>query len=297
MFWALALAMVLLVLLGLLWPLRAGRVRQMNLAGTQHAFLDVQQGVFSAQWRELEHEYRQGLLTAEHYHQACTELQRRLLAEAVPTAQAGPQAGQSAETRFHSWARPATLGLIVLGVPMSALTGYYFWGQPNGLSIASSVEQSTAQSTPIGAAEIAGMVERLAQRVQKTPDDVEAWAMLARSYKVMGQYADAANAYAELLKRSERSPALLAEYAQMLAMSGEGFKGKAGQLVAEALKQAPDDPQILLLAGAAAREAQQWPLAMRYWERALSKLDPESEAAQALRDLLAQMRRAETKKE
>ena len=52
----------------------------------------------------------------------------------------------------------------------------------------------------------------------------------------------------------EKDAELLADYAELLAITNNGFKGRPAELLDKALKLAPEDPQVLLLAGAAAGE-------------------------------------------
>jgi cytochrome c-type biogenesis protein CcmH len=136
------------------------------------------------------------------------------------------------------------------------------------------------------------MVAKLAERLKQNPDDPKGWVMLARSYKAMGRYPEAAEAYGKGMSLVEKEPVLLADYAEMLAITGDGFRGKPTELIDKALKLAPDDPQILLLAGAAAGERRDFRAAVQYWEKVLPQLEPGSEEAEALGAALAQAREA-----
>ena len=49
---------------------------------------------------------------------------------------------------------------------------------------------------------IRGMVEGLAARLERQPDDLEAWRMLARSWGVLGEAEKSADAYAEVARRA-----------------------------------------------------------------------------------------------
>ncbi|RMF72124.1 MAG: c-type cytochrome biogenesis protein CcmI, partial [Alphaproteobacteria bacterium] len=60
------------------------------------------------------------------------------------------------------------------------------------------VEMMKAVRSGNPGAAIAQMVERLRARLEKDPDDAEGWAMLARSYEVMGRPADALHALRRL---------------------------------------------------------------------------------------------------
>jgi cytochrome c-type biogenesis protein CcmH len=115
------------------------------------------------------------------------------------------------------------------------------------------------------------MVEGLEARLKANPDDPEGWAMLARSHKFMGNMAAAAADYAHIENDPlmAGNPDMLSDYAESIALSGKGFKGKPTQLLAKALKLAPDHPNALLLAGAAALEAGDKAKAVGYWEKVL----------------------------
>ena len=65
------------------------------------------------------------------------------------------------------------------------------------------------------------MVESLAQRLKANPDNPQGWAMLARSYKVMGRIDDAINAYKQAGSLMETEPDLMADYADTVAMKNE----------------------------------------------------------------------------
>jgi cytochrome c-type biogenesis protein CcmH len=57
------------------------------------------------------------------------------------------------------------------------------------------------------AAMVRNMVSGLAARLQKTPDDLDGWRRLARAYQVLGQPADAARAYRQVLRLAPDDPA------------------------------------------------------------------------------------------
>ncbi len=71
---------------------------------------------------------------------------------------------------------------------------------------------------------INAMVERLAARLEKEPDDVEGWARLGRSYMVLNQPAKAREAYARAVKLKPDDAALK----QSLAEASAAASGKPG---------------------------------------------------------------------
>ena len=51
--------------------------------------------------------------------------------------------------------------------------------------------------------QIDAMVNKLAERMKANPDDPKGWLMLARSYKQMGRYAEAVDAFSHVEKIDE----------------------------------------------------------------------------------------------
>ena len=234
--------------------------------------------IFRDQLAELEREKADGSLLAADFEQARQELQKRLLEEV-------DDAGVAAEAASHAPSRPLAIGLLLL-IPVAALVGYTVLGNPVALDPA-----RTAAPPKMTAEQIDGMVQKLAERMQANPDDMQGWLMLARSYKTMGRYEEAAAAYGKAEKVIADDPELLASYAETLAMaSGTGLKGKPAQLIARALKLDPKQPHALFLAGAAAMEAGDKKQGIAYWEALLPQVEPGSEIDQLLRSGIDKMK-------
>jgi cytochrome c-type biogenesis protein CcmH len=144
------------------------------------------------------------------------------------------------------------------------------------------------------AAQIEGMVTKLAERLKANPDDMQGWLMLARSYKAMGRYAEAANAYRKAEKVVMQDAGLLADYAEAIAMgSATGMNGKPRELVDQALKLDAENPQALLLAGVAAMQAGNRAEALRHWEKLLPMLEPDSEIEAKLKRSIDKLKQGE----
>lgn len=266
-----AAVLVALVVLLLLPPLLRGRAvsradrRQANLA------------VFRDQEAELEKEKAAGTLGEADYQQAREELQRRLLEEADVAAEAvAPRQGPSRATAI----------VLALLLPAAALLGYTLLGNPKAL------DPRNLQAQPqVTAEQINDMVGKLAARMKDNPDDEKGWIMLARSYKTLGRLQEAADAYAKGGKLLQENAALLTDYAETLASLSEGrFAGKPTQLINQALKLNPEEPQALILAGVAAGEREDYKAAIGYWERLLPMVEPGSEEETSLKEALARLR-------
>lgn len=237
--------------------------------------------IFRDQLTELEREKAEGTLAEADFTQAKAELQRRLLEEVEDSADSGPSAAP-ASTRPS---RPLAIALL-LALPLAALAGYTLLGNPRALD----PEQRIAQPR-MSPAQIDAMVAKLAERMKDTPDDPKGWLMLARSYRSLGRYEQAAEAYGKAEKLVNDDPDLLASYAETLAMaSGKGLKGKATELVQRALKIDPKHGHSLFLAGAAAMDAGDRKQAIAYWEALLPQVEPGSEIEQMLRQGIEKMK-------
>lgn len=234
--------------------------------------------IFRDQLAELESERSEGSLTGADFEQARSELQRRLLDEVKPEIQAGKEASPSKKTAL----------IVCVLLPLFALGGYALLGSPRALDPANTQPQAR-----VSAAQIEGMVAKLAQRLKENPDDAQGWVMLARSYKTLGRIPEAAEAYSHATAMIDQDPQLLTDYADTLAQLNDGsMRGKPTELVARALKLNPDDAQSLMLAGMAAAEVRDFKAAMTHWTRLLSMLEPGSEDAAMLEDAIARVRSA-----
>ena len=270
-FIALATLLVVVATIPLVLPLLRQRGTATDAADRQAANI----AILRDQMAELEHDRSEGSLSDADFEQAKKELQKRLLEEARP---------EGTTTRETSPSRKTALIILIL-LPLMGLGGYGLLGSPQAL------DPANRQPAPkVTADQIEGMVAKLAARLKENPDDPKGWLMLARSYKMLGRYPESAEAFDKAMPLVEKDGALLGEYAEILAITRDGFKGKPTELINKALKLAPEDPQILLLAGAAAGERGDFKAAVSYWEKVAPQLEPGSEEAEALAAALAQAR-------
>ena len=235
-------------------------------------------GIFRDQLAELEREKAEGTLAEADFEQARRELQRRLLEEVDGNAADTPSGN-------HAPSRKTAIALLVL-LPVAALAGYTLLGTPRALDPA-----QTAAQPKMSPEQISSMVDRLAERMRANPDDPKGWLMLARSYKVLGRYAEAAAAYGKAESTIERDPDLLASYAETIAMAeGKGLAGKPTELVDKALKIDPQHGHSLFLAGAAAMERGDAKKGIAYWEALLPQVEPGSDIDRMLREGIDKMK-------
>ena len=140
------------------------------------------------------------------------------------------------------------------------------------------------------ATEGARLVAELAERLQQSPDDVDGWRLLARSYMALGQYAQGRSAYREVWIRTPAPDnELKLAFAESLVLTDRAMlSGDAGRLFEEVLAGEPNNPKALWYGGLVAQELGKHDELRARWTRLL-QLDPPEELASVLRAQLAQL--------
>ena len=220
--------------------------------------------IYREQLADLERDRADGSLAEVDFLAARGELQRRLLDEVQPDS----------GVRLKRGGRGAAY-VLLLALPLLSVAGYLILGRPQALDPASTQPRMNEQ-------QIDSMLVQLEQKLKAKPDDHKGWVMLARSYKVLGRFAEAAQAYSHGGPLLEGDSTLLADYAEVLAQANRKFDGKPMELIAAALKIDPAEPQALFLAGAAASERRDFAAVVDYWGRLLPQLEAGSEEAKSL---------------
>lgn len=166
--------------------------------------------------------------------------------------------------------------VLALALPLAAGLLYAQLGRPDAL----------APQPP--ANPVQQMVQRLADRLQRSPDDADGWALLARAYEQLGRPRDALPAYAQLERLRPGDPQPLSQHAVTLALlQGQGLNGEPEALLQRALKLDPRHVPTLALLGSAAVERGDAAAAVGYWRRMLAEVPADSDIAASLRDSIA----------
>jgi len=227
--------------------------------------------IYRDQLRELDADLAAGTLAREQHDEARRDLERRMLED----LRAGQAAAPAQDTKRHG-----TAIAIGVAVPLLAALLYFAVGNPRAIS-----SPAGDDSQNVTREQIEGMVGRLATRMKENPEDLKGWVMLGRSYAVLDRYPEAAEAYANAVKRSPPDAQLLADYADAMAMAeGRKLLGEPERLIAQALKIDPDNVKALLLAGTVAFEKHDFKAAAAHWERILKLVPPDSDLAVSVRD-------------
>jgi cytochrome c-type biogenesis protein CcmH len=136
--------------------------------------------------------------------------------------------------------------------------------------------------------EEAQLVEQLARRLDRMPDDVEGWRLLARSYMALGRYGEGLAAYTQAWKRTPMPDNdLKLEYAEAQVLNDRAaLAGEAGRMFEEVVAAEPNNAKALWYGGLAALEVGHEADVKARWTKLLA-LDPPQEVAQVVRTQLA----------
>ncbi len=122
---------------------------------------------------------------------------------------------------------------------------------------------------------VRGMVENLAARLKDQPDDVEGWRMLARSYRVLGQFEQAAEAARQVASRRPQDPTAQLDYAEALLALEPDEAPLSAAAIAQLQRVAAldaDNPEALYFLGRAAAEQGDPARARAFWQRLLAQI-------------------------
>lgn len=270
-----ALLMVAAALAFLLWPLLrpAQRVtverRVANLA------------VYKDQFADLDADLARGSISQDRYTEAKTELERRMLDDARGDAAPAPAAAP--QGRFKT-------AIVLAGlIPVVAGVLYVRLGAPDAFSPLATAPQDQHQ---LSGEQVEQMVTRLAARLEKEPDNIDGWVILARTYYTQRRFGEAAGAYERLTKLLPNEADLYADYADALAMAqGRNIAGKPMELVKRALELDPNQWKALAMAGTEAFDRQDYNAAITYWERLKASAGPDVPIGQQIQGSIDQARK------
>lgn len=181
------------------------------------------------------------------------------------------------------------IAAAVVGITIPALIVMLYLFRPQGAGEAAAppaalpvTEMPVAEKERM-APEHAQVVEDMAARLEKNPDDGDGWYMLGHSYAVMGRYAEAVIAYKKAADLLPVNAQLLVDYADVLAVANDrNLRGQPMQLIIQALKLEPNNIKALALFGTAAFQAGDYVGAEKHWGKVLQLLPPESPLAQQM---------------
>jgi cytochrome c-type biogenesis protein CcmH len=291
-FWILAAGLIGLALLFVMPPLVFERTK---VEDVDRDALNL--AVFRQQLEELDNDLATGELGQEQYDAARRDLERELLRDVgqdtAPETATEPGRGR--------WAA-LVLGLAI---PIAAVSLYLFQGNAGvipELEASAGNQSATAQSgaMPPGhpavgngpATSLDVLVQRLAEHMQKNPNDLKGWIMLGRTYTVLQQPERAVSALEKAYALAPKQPEVLTAYAEALAASnGNRLEGRPAKLIKTALQLDPQSVSAHWLSGLVSFQKGDFKGAASEWEGMLARFDPQGQEAAQLRRFVNEARR------
>ena len=253
-FYIAAIVLVLLVLAALFHPFfwkttvhHASR-QQLNAA------------IYKEEIAKLEKERSEGLIDGATYEISHAEMRQRLFQD---TSEDDGVAVLGSPKK--------TIFALTIFIPVIAAAMYFWLGSAQQIADGGAKQQVAQQ-------DVEKMVAGLAAKMEQDPSNLKGWAMLARSYKVMGRPKDAEKAYDRAGSYLDTDPQLLADYADVSASNANGsFEGKPQAIINRALKADPNNMMALWLAGTADYNRGDYKGAVQVWGRLAKLLPADSE--------------------
>ena len=216
--------------------------------------------VYEDQLEEVERERQMGLIDESEADMARVEIERRILDSGK--SEKGTSTGIG-----HAWQTRALVGIcsvVVVGsVGLYAAIGSPHLSASEAPKASMQLAQSHQPASPSGetgkkaspaevAQNVAKMVKRLEEKVEKNPDDAESLRVLGWSYYNLGRFADSAESYRKASELRKESAILKSLYGEALVSASKGeVTDKARAIFNAALAINPDDVRSRYFSGLA----------------------------------------------
>lgn len=263
-FIAIAAVMTLLVIAWLAYAL----LRPKN-TGTGISSERINAEIHRDQLKALENDLARGVISQQDFETSRDELQLRLLDDTRNDGAA--QAPQK-----HSFLTPKITSIVIsVAIPVLAIGVYMRLGNPGAINPVPGGRQMATDP------QVQQMVDSLIAKLKANPDNPKGWAMLARSYVVMGKLDEAEETFKKVGDAINTDADIMVEFADLLAVkNNNNIEGRPIELVKKALTINPHHPMGLMMSGVAAYRRADFKMAAAEWEKLLAILEPGSPDAQ-----------------
>ena len=204
--WIIVALLVILITGILFWPIL--RVKSDKNASREE--YDIK--IYKDQLLEIESDLERGLLSQDQGEAARIEIKRRMLI----SSDSDKKLGELSKSNY-STIMPI---IISISAPVGAILLYLSLGSPaepdqpfSGREAKRTALQTQQQKKLIEA------TTKMVAHLQRNPEDLRGWTLLARSYLSNSRYADAVSAFAEAYRLSDGDPELAVDYAEALSLA------------------------------------------------------------------------------
>ncbi|SDW37024.1 c-type cytochrome biogenesis protein CcmI [Thiocapsa roseopersicina] len=243
--------------------------------------------VFKQRLQELDADLAGGFLEQDQYAAARRDLERDLLRD-IPGELA------ASERRGASGGRWMAIVLAV-AVPTAAVLVYNEVGHREiikrieGVALSGETQQPLVGPDGEELPPLEVLVERLAERLAEDPNNVDGWLMIGRTYFTMRRPEQALEAVSRAYALAPERPDVMLAYAEALAAnSNNSLEGEPAALIEQVLKADPDNVSARWLSGMLYYQRGQFTAAATAWQRILDEMDPASEDAADMREMITE---------
>ncbi|NKN33530.1 c-type cytochrome biogenesis protein CcmI [Marichromatium bheemlicum] len=280
-FWILVTGLIGLALLFVVLPLLRPTPAQQEPA--QDA---LNLAVFKQRLQELDADLEAGYLDRTRYDAARHDLERDLLHDVDGKSQVRAHGA----SRLGRW----TLALLLTAaLPGSATLLYLQLGEPTlieRMELAArglpATEQDTDQSMET-------LVQRLVERLEATPDDVDGWLMLGRTHFALERPAAGLEAVTKAYRLAPERIDVMLAYAEAIAANrpDRSLAGKPAELVQAVLERDPENINARWLTGLMAFQHGRFDVAAATWQQVLDTFEPGTQEAKDLQEMVDEAHR------
>lgn len=179
---------------------------------------------------------------------------------------------------------------ILLLVPTLTILLYQDVGTPEGIDVQAGPHRgmpatTAGPGTAAGAGDMNQMLTQLRSRLEASPDDLDGWMLLGRSYKAVQEYGLALDALRTAQQLAPNEPMVQIELAEALMFTSQGqTTDEMRSLLSSAMATSPDQQKGLWLSGIVAAQSGDDQLALNYWQRLMKQLEPGSPVAESVQE-------------
>lgn len=241
--------------------------------------------VFQQRLKELDGDLEAGFLDQPQYDAARRDLERELLYDLDGAETAEAARSSSALSR---WAMALVLTIIV---PAATVLAYLELGRTDLIDQRQAAAMSDSPNAE--AASLEELVQQLETRLEQEPANIDGWMMLSRTYLAMGRLNAGAKAMERAYALAPNEVEIKIAYAEVLGLAdpNKSLLGRPAELIAEALVLEPTNSNARWFSGLVAFQRGQYQAARTAWQSILDELDPASEEAGNLRQMMDEAQR------
>ena len=283
--WLPFLILAIVALAFFLWPLWRYR-STLNTAVPNEAEVQNRLAenvrIFREHLGELENSLANQSISREEFNQLKIELERNLLDDEA-----------SLRAKLLPSSRGTGIKIAVVFCVLVLLSGIFFYQKRGNLPdvYIQNLQQEKmqldyqdmVQNRDPNPARAQQLITEFEDRLEQKPDNVQYWFLLARAQMEVGNFAEAVKAYQRVLELDSKSAMIMAELAQALFLrDGNKTTPETVDLAKEALVLDPKNTMALGLLGIDAFGKKDYRAAIRYWQKSVDLLSPDSQGRRAL---------------